>query len=225
MNRLVAYYRVSTARQGRSGLGLEAQQHAVEEYAKRIDGRIVLPPFVEVESGKNNKRPQLALALERAKILKATLVVAKLDRLARNVAFLSTLIDNGVNVHFCDIPNSDRFTVHILAAVAEKEAKDISDRTKAALRAYKARGGKLGGELPECRNLTGEDRKAGNAASATVRSEAAAAYRDMVLPRMKELRAGGLTLQAIAEQLNADGYSTRRDKPWGAVQVMRALEE
>ena len=134
----VAYYRVSTARQGQSGLGLEAQQSAVESFCEPIES------FTEVESGKLKQRPELMRAIAACKRHKAILVVAKLDRVARNVAFVSTLMESGVEFIACDNPNANRLTIHILAAVAEDEASRISERTKAALAAAKRRGVVLG---------------------------------------------------------------------------------
>src|SRR5712671_4210340 len=147
---IIPYYRVSTKKQGESGLGLEGQEAAVQNYARQ-SGATIKANYVEVESGKRSDRPQLAKALAHARRSKATLVVAKLDRLARNVAFLSALMDSTVPFVACDNPHANRLTLHILAAVAEAEALAISQRTKAALTAYKARGGKLGAELPQCR--------------------------------------------------------------------------
>jgi DNA invertase Pin-like site-specific DNA recombinase len=142
--KFVAYYRVSTQRQGRSGLGLEAQQTAVRDFLNGGDWRLVAE-VTEVESGKGSDRPKLAEALKLCRLHGATLVIAKLDRLARNVAFISNLMESGVEFHAVDFPQANRLTVHILAAVAEHEAKAISERTKAALAAAKRRGVKLGG--------------------------------------------------------------------------------
>jgi DNA invertase Pin-like site-specific DNA recombinase len=140
----VAYYRVSTDKQGASGLGLEAQQAAVQSYLNGGRWRLVAE-FTEVESGKRNNRPRLAEALAVCRRRKATLVIAKLDRLARNVHFISGLLETGVNFVATDCPNDDRFMLHIRAAIAEDEARKISNRTKAALAAAKARGVELGG--------------------------------------------------------------------------------
>src|SRR5258707_6906292 len=139
----VAYLRVSTVRQGESGLGLEAQRATVEAFARQHGGAIVAS-FVEVETGKRSDRPELAKALQAARKAKATLLIAKLDRLARNVAFIANLMDAGVDFLACDQPFASRLTLHILAAVAEDEARRLSERTKAALQAAKARGRKLG---------------------------------------------------------------------------------
>ena len=130
MNNLIAYYRVSSKRQGRSGLGLEAQQADVAVYARQHGGKL-LASYTEVETGKRSDRPELARAIAHAKRARATLVVAKLDRLARNVAFTSKLMDSGVDFVCCDNPHATRLTIHILAAVAEDEARRISERTKA----------------------------------------------------------------------------------------------
>src|SRR6478672_9282933 len=137
--RFIAYYRVSTAQQGRSGLGLDAQQAAVLAYLNGGSWAL-LEEFTEIESGKRSDRPQLAAALAACRLHKATLVIAKLDRLARNVAFVSALMEAGVEFVAVDFPQANRLTIHILAAVAEHEASMISARTKAALAAAKARG-------------------------------------------------------------------------------------
>ena len=192
---IVGYMRVSTKGQGESGLGLEAQQVAIEGYARQHGAKIAAL-YVEVESGKRADRPELAKALAHAKRSKGALVVAKLDRLARNVEFLARVMNAGTEFVAVDNPAANRLTLHILAAVAEAEAKAISERTKAALAAYKARGGRLGGELPQCRNLTPEAIAKGRERSATARAAAAKeAYADLA-PSMKQWRAEGLTLKA-----------------------------
>jgi DNA invertase Pin-like site-specific DNA recombinase len=225
--KVIAYYRVSTKKQGASGLGLEGQQVAVTDYANR-DGAAVLYSYTEVESGKRKDRPELLKAIAHAKRNKATLVVAKLDRLARNVAFLSALMESGADFVACDNPHANRLTIHILAAVAEDEAKRISDRTKAALTAAKARGTKLGSarfghwEGREDKRLAGL-KLARQSAAAAVREAVQEAYADL-FPLVKELHAAGKTLQAIADTLNEQGHVTRRGKPWGPVQVMRVLK-
>jgi DNA invertase Pin-like site-specific DNA recombinase len=220
---LVGYLRVSTKGQGESGLGLEAQQAAIERYARQHGAKIAAL-YTEVESGKLADRPELAKALAHAKRSNAALVVAKLDRLSRNVEFLARVMNAGTEFVACDYPAANRLTLHIMAAVAENEAAAISARTKAALAAYKARGGKLGGELPQCRNLTPEAIAKGRQRSAAARAKAATeAYADLA-PMMKEWRTEGITLEAIAGRLNSDGHTTRRGKPWNPVQVARVLE-
>ncbi len=153
--KIIAYYRVSTKQQGESGLGLEGQVATVAAYA-RGQGAEVLKTYREVESGKRADRPELAKALAHARRSRATLVIAKLDRLARNVHFLSGLMESNVDFIACDNPHANKLTIHILAAVAEDEAKRISERTRAALAAYKARGGRLGAARPAGRRLTPE---------------------------------------------------------------------
>jgi DNA invertase Pin-like site-specific DNA recombinase len=219
---IIAYFRVSTKQQGESGLGLEAQEAAVQSYARQT-GATIKGSYVEVESGKRTDRPELAKALAHARRNKGTLVVAKLDRLARNVAFLSALMDSKVPFVACDNPHANRLTLHILAAVAEAEALAISQRTKAALAAYKARGGLLGADLPQCRNLTPDAVAKGRARSVAVRSAAVAeAYHDLLL-LVKELRTKGLSLKAIADELGTQGHTTRRGRPMNAMQVQRVL--
>ena len=224
--KIIAYYRVSTKRQEESGLGLEGQKAAVESFAQGHQA-VIGASYLEVESGRKADRPKLALALGHAKRSKATLVVAKLDRLARNVAFLSALMDSGVDFVACDNPHANRLTIHILAAVAEDEARRISDRTKAALAAAKARGTALGSARRghwkgrEDRRLAGSIAGA-TAAAASHRKAAHDAYSDLA-PMMRELRTAGETLQAIADKLNAMGHTTRRGKQWNTVQVHRVI--
>lgn len=220
---LIGYIRVSTKRQGRSGLGLEAQQQALADHQQQQGGR-VLATYKEIESGKRADRPELARAIAHAKRSGATLVVAKLDRLSRNAAFLLTLQASGLPMVFLDLPGANEFTVGVMALVAQHEARLISERTRAALAAYKRRGGRLGGELPQCRNLTERARARGRkAASKSITERARQAYVDL-LPTMLEWRQAGLSQQAIADRLNDEGQTTRRGKPWNQVQVMRVLE-
>src|SRR5579871_3948789 len=207
--KLVAYYRVSTKKQGESGLGLEAQRAAVRDFAMRTGGTIVRE-YTEVETGKRADRPELAKALANARRGQALLCVAKLDRLARNVAFTSALMDAGVDFVCCDNPHANRLTIHILCAVAEDEARRISERTKAALAAYVARGGRLGNPS----NLDAEARAKGQAlAVKAVKENADQAYSDLY-PLLHEQRQAGQSLQDIADHLNAEGFVTRTGKPW-----------
>ena len=225
--KLVAYVRVSTEKQGASGLGLEGQRASIEAYAKQTAGAVVAV-YVEVESGKRSDRPQLARALSHAKRAKATLVVAKLDRLARNVAFLSRLLESGAEFIACDNPTANRLTVHILAAVAEAEAKATSDRTKAALAAAKARGTLLGSARQGHWQGREDRRQAGAVAGAIAATQARQrladdAYADL-WPIVLKLRSEGGMLQPIADGLNADGYTTRRGKAFTAMTVKRILD-
>jgi DNA invertase Pin-like site-specific DNA recombinase len=145
MKQAIAYYRVSTQRQGASGLGIEAQQEAVRTFCRDHSHKVV-GEFVEIESGRDCDRPVLREAFERAKAMKAVLLIARLDRLARNVHFISGLMESGTEFRACDLPDANRFLLHVMAAVGEAEAKAISDRTIAALQAAKARGVQLGHE-------------------------------------------------------------------------------
>jgi DNA invertase Pin-like site-specific DNA recombinase len=180
--RFVAYYRVSTDRQGKSGLGLEAQQRAVMDYLNGGAWELVAE-FTEVESGKRSDRPALAQALEACRRYKAKLVIAKLDRLSRNLAFIATLMDSGVEFVAVDNPHANKLTVHILAAVAEHEREMISERTKAALKAAKARGKRLGNpQLSEAAAL-------GSAAGKAAADQRAT----NLLPVIREIQAAGTT--------------------------------
>lgn len=220
MSNVIAYYRVSTRRQGKSGLGLDGQRAAVVEHARQHTTK-VLAEYTEVESGRRNDRPELAKALAHAKRCRATLVVAKLDRLARNVAFTSALLESGVDFVCCDNPHANRLTIHILAAVAEDEARRISERTCAALAAAKCRGRQLGAANPNCRNLTPAARRRGNrAAVQAVKQQADAAYLDL-RDFLGELRPA-FSYRQIAEILNLRGELTRLGHPWTDVAVRRA---
>jgi DNA invertase Pin-like site-specific DNA recombinase len=183
---------------------------------------------VEVESGKIADRPELRKALAHARRNKAVLCVAKLDRLSRNLAFLATVMDSGCEFAAADMPAANRFMLHVMAAVAEHEAKAISDRTKAALQAAKARGTLLGsarlGHWEGREKARQQGAKIGAKVSAEVRSKAAVeAYSDLV-PAIDAYKAEGLSLREIAAKLNVDGHTTRRGKPWNPVQVARVLE-
>jgi DNA invertase Pin-like site-specific DNA recombinase len=212
----IAYYRVSTQKQGRSGLGLEAQQEAVRTFLNGGNWSLA-SEIVEVESGKRSDRPKLAEALRLCRLHGATLIIAKLDRLARNVAFVSAIMESGVEFVAADFPQANRLTIHILAAVAEHEAKAISDRTKAALAAAKARGTKLGGY----RGVK-VDSAAGRAARAAKASDRAA---DLA-PILADLRSAGVTsLAAIAKALTEKGIPTAKGgTEWQAVQVKRVMD-
>jgi DNA invertase Pin-like site-specific DNA recombinase len=217
--KFVAYYRVSTAKQGRSGLGLEAQQEAVHSYLNGGNWQLVAE-VVEVESGKRNDRPKLAEALRLCRLHGATLIIAKLDRLARNVAFISNLMESGVEFTAVDFPQANRLTVHILAAVAEHEAKAISTRTKDALAAAKARGKRLGGDRGNLPAVAKEGAKASVAARIVKANNRASD----LLPIIEELKASGaVSLRQIAAGLNARGIETARGGEWSATQVQRVM--
>jgi DNA invertase Pin-like site-specific DNA recombinase len=196
-------------RQGKSGLGLDAQKKAVLDY---LDGGSweLVAEHTEIESGRNNDRPALARAIEACRRHKATLVIARLDRLSRNVAFIATLMDSGVSFVAVDNPHANKLTVHILAAVAENEREVISERTKAALAAAKARGKRLG-----------NPRIAEAAALGRAALEAATARRDAnVLPIVRQIEASGINSRTgIAAELNKRGVRTARGALWTHVQV------
>lgn len=211
----VLYLRVSTTRQGVSGLGLEGQRIIAHNFL-RADDRIAAE-YIEVESGRKVARPELAKAIADARGRDAVLLVAKLDRLARNVVFLATLMESRVRFKACDMPEADEFTLHVLAAVAQKEAKNTSDNTKRALAAKKARGYQLG--TPQ--NLTAEARAKGRAVVQQNAQEATANRQARRLITL--LRREGMTLRQIAQQLNDDGYKTRRGKQFHASTVYKLL--
>ena len=225
MTNYIAYTRVSTKKQGNSGLGLEAQTTSVINFVNG-HGKL-LATYTEVESGKKSDRPELAKALSHARRSKAVLIVAKMDRLSRNVAFLSALMESKVEFQAADNPHANRLTIHILAAIAEHEAKATSTRTKEALQAAKARGTKLGSNRAghwagrEHLRQAGQ-RNATKAAALANRENRIGIYSDLV-PLIKDLRSQGITLQARAAKLTELGHETRRGKPWNHVQVLRLL--
>jgi DNA invertase Pin-like site-specific DNA recombinase len=213
-NNYIVYLRVSTARQGDSGLGLDAQRATVEAFVRQQGGAIV-GQHVEVESGKRSDRPELAKALQAARKGRATLLIAKLDRLARNVLFIAKLMDAGVDFIACDQPFASRLTLHILSAVAEDEARRISERTKAALQVAKARGVKLGSPI------------AAETAAMARAARSKHAYRANSTRRavIRDIEGSGVTtLSGIARVLQARGVKTPagRDE-WHPVQVSRLL--
>lgn len=220
MQRAVAYYRVSTEAQGRSGLGLEAQRSAVTGLCQARDWEIVAE-FTEIESGKRNTRPQLAAALRRAKVLGAKLVVAKLDRLSRDAEFTLRVRNSGVDFACADNPDINRLTIGLLAVINEDERERISDRTKAALAAAKARGVKLGnpnGAAPLLR--------AGRGNADAVRAvqaqavERAREYAEII----EDIQASGVaSLAGIARELNERGIVTPRGGRWHASSVKNLL--
>jgi DNA invertase Pin-like site-specific DNA recombinase len=222
MEQVVAYLRVSTQRQGASGLGLDAQREAVAAYCKQ-HGCEVSREFQEIESGKNNDRKVLAEAMRFAKRTRSTLVIGKLDRLARNVHFISGLMESDVDFAACDLPQANRLLLHIMAAVAEAEAKAISDRTTAALKVSKSNGTKLGATNPKSRNMTTIDMAAGRKLGVAAIKQKANAFHADVLPDLIELREDGLTLAEIADTMNDRNQFQRNGKPWSAVQVSRVL--
>ncbi|WP_297767779.1 recombinase family protein [uncultured Roseovarius sp.] len=218
--RLVAYERVSTARQGRSGLGLEAQRKAIDAFTASKEAR-VLGRFTEVESGRKNDRPELEKALDLARLTGATLVIAKLDRLSRNAAFLLTLQASGVRFVACDMPEANDLTVGIMALVAQQEREAISRRTKEALAAAKAGGVKLGNP-----NGAAALRRAGQGGAPLRRTVVwnADDFARTLAPVIEGLRSAGVTsLRGIAEAMNERGIQTRRGGRWHVSNVRNLL--
>lgn len=236
---VVAYYRVSTDRQGRSGLGLEAQREAVRVYLAG-GGSHVVAEHQEVESGRNSDRPALEAALAEARLHRCPLVVAKVDRLTRSVAFLSRLLEAGVDVRFADLPQIEgatgRFMLTQMVSVAELEAGLISARTKAALAAKKKRLSEMPAEEREARKAKGErmnlgtpenlqNGAAGRVAAQAARTRKAAQRARDLLPVIAQLRqSGALSLGQIADGLTTRGIPAARGGKWSAVQVSRVLE-
>jgi DNA invertase Pin-like site-specific DNA recombinase len=229
--RYISYLRVSSKRQGESGLGLEAQRSAVQNYLNGGSWELA-KEFIEVESGKRNDRPALDQALRHCRLHNATLIVGKLDRLARNTRFLLKLVEESGKrgVVFCDLPNipegpTGKFMITQMAAVAEFEGAAISARTKAALQAAKARGTVLGGRRVskvEWTAIASKGRKAGLKVRMAQSSEWAAD----VLPIIEDIyQSGAESLREIAEGLNERGIETRRGEKWSAVQVSRVLAQ
>jgi DNA invertase Pin-like site-specific DNA recombinase len=211
MKRFIAYYRVSTEKQGKSGLGLDAQRQAVADYvAGRGD---IVAEFTEVESSRN-KRPQLHAALDACRKRKATLLIARLDRLARNVAFISNLMESRVDFVAVDMPEANRLSIHILAAVAEHERETISIRTKDALKAAKARGIRLGNPDPL---------PAARLANAALQ-EHTEQFHATVKPLIQNLRLQGYTLAKIADELNSRNVQTARGGLWYPATVRNILQ-
>ena len=218
--RLFAYERVSTARQGASGLGLEAQRQVIDAFAE-TSGATLLARFTEVESGKTAARPKLQAALHLAKVTGATLVIAKLDRLSRNAAFLLALRDSGVRFVACDMPQANDLTVGIMALVAQAEREAISRRTKEALAVAKARGVRLGN--PNGAEALRRAGKGGAALRATVVANADR-HADDLRAVVEDIRVqGAVSLRSIAAALNAHGMLTRRGGAWQVSNVRNLL--
>jgi DNA invertase Pin-like site-specific DNA recombinase len=219
--KFIAYYRVSTREQGASGLGLEGQKASVTRFLNGGRWQLV-QEVVEIESGKRNDRPKLAEALRFCRIYNAKLLIAKLDRLSRNVFFISSLMESGVKFTACDMPEATDMTIHILASVAQGEAKAISDRTRTALQAAKARGTRLGGLRSNSASIHAQ----GNAASVQIRTTKAAKRASDLLPVIEQAKAeGAMTLREIAAFLNDKGVPTPRETgEWSAVQIKRILD-
>ena len=217
MKTFVSYIRVSTQKQGRSGLGLEAQQQAVTDYLRSHGGDLI-GQFSEVESGSRDDRPELHKALRACRLKGATLLIAKLDRLSRNHRFLVELQDSTVNFICCDMPDANRLTIGLMANIADYERQLISERTRAAMTAAKARGVVLGNpRLAECRYT--DTQKA--TAARVIKSQA---YKSAILEVITEMeieQGGFLSAKEVAKRLNESGYQTPRGGEWSHTQVLR----
>lgn len=217
-SKFVAYLRVSKEKKGKPSLGLEAQREDVRRFVQGRGGVILAPEYVEVESGKHNDRPQLAKAMKRCRLTGATLIVAKLDRLSRNAAFLMTLRDSGVAFVAADLPEANTMTVGVMALVAQHEREAICLRTKAALAAAKARGTKLGGLRKNAADIVRYQRQGVAAAK-----EKATERLSDIADDLRSLTSEGLSLNAIARRLNDGDVKASRGGAWSATAVRRAL--
>jgi DNA invertase Pin-like site-specific DNA recombinase len=221
VGKFISYLRVSTDKQGKSGLGLEAQRQAVTDY---LDGGCwqLLREYVEVEAGKRADRPVLIEALHHCKITGATLVIAKLDRLSRDLEFIARLQKSSIRFVCADMPEANELTIHLFAAIAQHERQMISTRTKAALAAAKARGQRLGNP-----NGAAALRRAGQGNSAAI--EAARATADQhaadIMPVIEDIRCGGITsLNGISRELNRREIKTARGGEWYPTTVKNLLD-
>ena len=219
MTKYVAYYRVSTNKQGYQGLGMEAQHESVASFIDSTGGELV-EEYTEVKSGKRNDRPELEKALRKCKLTGFTLLIAKLDRLSRNASFLLSIRDSNIKFVAADMPEANNLTIGLMACLAEYESELISKRTKAALKVAKSRGTVLGNpRLDEvrCTDVT---------AAQTARLEKAKERNTEILEVISEIQKDTddkLSLRAIANRLNAAGYTTARGKAWQATSVNRVL--
>lgn len=217
--KFVAYVRVSTDKQGRSGLGLDAQRQTIADYLASVGGKQVAE-FREIESGKHDDRPKLAEALHMAKVTGSKLLIAKLDRLSRNVGFIARLQESRVKFVCADMPEANELTVHLLAAIAQHERKLISERTKAALQAAKRRGKKLGNPNG-ARALKG----LGNDAAVIVVRDKADSFAVEIAPIIADIKANGETsFEGIARELNARGILTARNRIWYPTTVKNLID-
>ena len=215
MQKFILYYRVSTKEQGKSGLGLEAQETDLKVFLNQFAETPfeVIATFTDIQSGADNERPELVKALDLCRKTGATVLVSKLDRLSRRLSFIATLMeDPKVSFRVASIPRASKMELHLYAMLAEQERDFISARTKAALAALKAKGKKLGGIRPktEARNMAVKEKAEG--------------YAQKVAGMVQPMRQAGKTLREIADCLNASGVQTSRGGKWSAAQVMRTLE-
>lgn len=213
MKKYISYYRVSTQKQGKSGLGIDAQKTAVGNFLDKDD--ILLQEYEEIESGKNNQRPQLYKAIEQCKKENATLLIAKLDRLSRNVSFIYTLKDSRIDFRCCDMPDANSITIGIMAVLAQDERERISQRTKVAMDELKAKGKKLGNP----QNLTDKSRSN----SILIRKINASRNENNLKATalIEAMRLNGISYNAIADNLNKNGFKTRFGCDFTSMQVKR----
>ena len=218
--KIIAYRRVSTPKQGKSGLGLEAQEAAIRAFARQRSAKI-MSQYTEVESGKTNERPQLAAALHHAKVTGAVLVIAKLDRLSRSASFTLALRDSGAKFVCCDMPEANDLTIGVLAVANQHEAQAISTRTKDALKAAKARGVRLGN--PNGAAALKRAGKGNQAAIGKLQTDANQRAHDLARIIQDIRKGGGVTLNAIAAELNSREMITPRGGRWYASSVANLL--
>ena len=219
MTKYIIYYRVSTAKQGKSGLGLEAQQSSTRNYIKSVNG-VELESYTDIESGSKDNRPKLSEALRKCRLTGATLLIAKLDRLSRNRSFLMKLQDSSVKFVCSDMPEANNFTIGLMACMADYERELISERTKAALKAAKARGVKLGNpNLDKVRNTNTANANQARITRAKSRKDELKQVINEIKSEFKEK----LSLRQIADKLNSAGYTTARGVSFHATSVSRVL--
>ncbi|MCP3176103.1 recombinase family protein [Desulfuromonas sp. KJ2020] len=221
MNGYIAYYRVSTDRQGKSGLGLDAQKKQVRDFISNGNGTLTAE-YVEVESGKNNDRPELAKAIRQSQLTGNKLVIAKLDRLSRSLHYITSLAESKVDFIVCDLPGCDQFTINLYGALAQRERELISTRTKSALQASKARGKVLGSP----QNLTEDAAAKGRVLGVEARKQKADEFAEKVAPIINGYINDGLSLNQIARELNKDNILTARGKAgsWTPTAVKNVLD-
>lgn len=212
----IGYIRVSTQKQGKSGLGLEAQKRAIRNMVNEDD--VLIAEYEEIESGKNKERPKLLEAIQRCKETKATLVIARLDRLSRSLSFISQLMDNEIDFVACDMKHANRFTIQIFGAIAEQEARFISKRTKAALAELKAKGIRLGS--PE--NLTNKSRE--KSLEVRKRNALMNEHNRKATALIAAMRKEKKSFSNIAVELNQSGFKTRRNSSFTAMTVKRLYD-
>lgn len=212
----IGYIRVSTQKQGKSGLGLEAQKRAIRNMVNEDD--VLIAEYEEIESGKNKERPKLLEAIQRCKETKATLVIARLDRLSRSLSFISQLMDNEIDFVACDMKHANRFTIQIFGAIAEQEARFISKRTKAALAELKAKGIRLGS--PE--NLTNKSRE--KSLEVRKRNALMNEHNRKATALIAAMRKEKKSFSNIAIELNQSGFKTRRNSSFTAMTVKRLYD-